>query len=168
MDRAQDPGTRHELFRGRPETLWPVGAGGPKADPSSQSWRGLPQVFVSMGSAMGPWLDYPGHACHQQLSKGRQDSGSTCPSPAPTVAQAEGGRSSLSGSQLLLLPAEDLCELAQLLAGGLGLLLQPLVVLAQAGHLRLQHRLVLLLLQVGVRASAECSPGPVGPGSAVV
>lgn len=56
-----------------------------------------------------------------------------------------GGRG-LSPSELLLLPAEDLRELAQLLAGSLRLLLQPLVVLAQAGHLRLQHHLVLLLL----------------------
>lgn len=49
-------------------------------------------------------------------------------------------------SELLLLPAEELCELAQLFTGGLRLLLQSLVVLPQAGHLGLQHHLVLLLL----------------------
>lgn len=49
--------------------------------------------------------------------------------------QAAGGGGGLSTSEFLLFPAEDLRELAQLLAGGLRLLLQPLVVLPQAGHL---------------------------------
>lgn len=60
--------------------------------------------------------------------------------------RVEGWGDGLPTSEFLLLPAEDLSKLAQLLAGRLRLLLQPLVVLPQAGHLRLQYCLVLLLL----------------------
>lgn len=83
-----------------------------------------PSVPV-LGRAVGPGLQYLGHACDQGPGRGRGGQ-------EPTPAQAAGG---LSTSEFLLFPAEDLRELAQLLAGGLRLLLQPLVVLPQAGHL---------------------------------
>lgn len=73
-----------------------------------------------MGSAVGPWLNDLGHACHQELSKGRRDSRSARPTRwPPLLPRWRGGGGSLSASQLLLLPAEDLRELAQLLTGRL-------------------------------------------------
>ena len=112
-----------------------------------------PSVRV-LERAVGPGLQYLGHAC--DLGPGRGRGGQE-----PMSARAAGGGGGLSTSEFLLFPAEDLCKLPQLLAGGLRLLLQPLVVLPQAGHLRLQHRLVLLLLRGGgwcQQAQAERQP----------
>lgn len=139
VGRAQLPGTRDEQFRGRPETMPPNGARGPRADHSSQPWGGLPQISVSMGAQWGPgWIILVTPTTRSQ-TKGHKRAG------APSL-RVEGWGDGLPTSEFLLLPAEDLSKLAQLLAGGLRLLLQPLVVLPQAGHLRLQYCLVLLLL----------------------
>lgn len=112
-----------------------------------------PSGFCVHGGAVGPWW-------------------SALATPATRSPQLPGRRGRGGGlpTSEFLLPAEDLGELAQLLTGSLGLLLQPLVVLPQAGHLRLQHRLVLLLLWGwgGHQGAANGSPGPVSQGSAVV
>lgn len=96
----------------------PTWAQRPRADRSSQPRGGLPQVSVSTGGAEGPWW-------------------SPLATPATRSPQLPGRRGRGGGlpTSEFLLPAEDLGELAQLLTGSLGLLLQPLVVLPQASHL---------------------------------
>lgn len=126
MGMGPAPRNQREQLRGRLETALPPGARGPRAD----SLGGLPQVPLLPQASLsleGRW----GLGCSilvTPATRGRAEG----EGQEPTPAQAAGG---LSTSEFLLFPAEDLRELAQLLAGGLRLLLQPLVVLPQAGHL---------------------------------
>lgn len=106
----------------------------------------------------GPWGQSPA---------GRQGPGSVLSKGAPEqVPRLFSLRLLPSRSKLLFVDGagEDLGELAQLLVGGLGLLLQPLVALPERGHFRLQHHLVLLFLQRPRRSrESQATQSPVPP-----
>lgn len=78
----------------------------------SPGWGLRPsRVSVSTRRAVGPWLGYRGHTRNWERAKGDRRAGAR--------GWPGQGWGRLAASELLLLPAEDLRELAQLLAGGL-------------------------------------------------